>query len=344
MHQVFFVTNSLTGGGAERAMNLICSKLALIHKEYEITLVPINKGQSDLVEPECRVVPIDRQWRGGFINTFASWLKFTMLTMSERPKVIVLNCALPELFASLVPIPANIIVVEHSRNPWSKREFIGYIVRKILKWRGAKFISVSKHLGIWSLPEVECTTIANPVFQGVRRQSVQKRKSITRLAFIGRLSADKNPHDFIEILEDTKYPGLVIGDGILLDELEELARENSVTVKFIGHQVKPWEFLEEGDLLIVPSKFEGDGLVIAEAILGRFPLLLSDIEEFRRFQLHQFSYCSTTKGFVESIDRFATNIDGLVPSPQAVEKLERERSTVSIIDSWRKALSISMAE
>ena len=94
----------------------------------------------------------------------------------------------------------------------------------------------------------------------------------------------------------------------------------------------------------MPSKFEGDGLVIAEAILGRFPLLLSDIEEFRRFQLHQFSYCSTTKGFVESIDRFATNIDGLVPSPQAVEKLERERSTVSIIDSWRKALSISMAE
>jgi glycosyltransferase involved in cell wall biosynthesis len=344
MGKVFFVTNSLTGGGAERAMNLICSKLALIHKEYEITLVPINKGQSDLVEPGCRVVPIDRQWRGGFIDTFSSWLKFTTLTISERPKVIVLNCSLPELFASLVPIPANIIVVEHSRNPWSGREFIGYLVRKILKWRGAKFISVSKHLGIWSLPEVECATIVNPVFQGVRRQSNQRRKAITRLAFIGRLSADKNPHDFIEILGDAKYPGLVIGDGILLGELEELAREKSVIVNFIGHQVNPWEFLDEGDLLIVPSKFEGDGLVIVEAILGRFPLLVSDIEEFRKFQLHRFNYCTSTEVFLEYIDRFATNIYALVPSQQSVEKHERERSTASIIDSWRRALSMSMTQ
>ncbi len=52
MKKVFIVTNSLSGGGAERAMNLVCAELSeSLKNEIEITLVPINNGPKDLVEP-----------------------------------------------------------------------------------------------------------------------------------------------------------------------------------------------------------------------------------------------------------------------------------------------------
>jgi hypothetical protein len=98
--------------------------------------------------------------------------------------------------------------------------------------------------------------------------------------------------------------------------------------------MEPWKLFEEGDLLIVPSKFEGDGLVVAEAILGRFPLLLSDIEEFRKFQLSNFSYCDSTETFKKTIAEFSESIGGLVPPPNSVDLLKSERGLSAISNSW----------
>jgi len=335
MKKVFIVTNSLSGGGAERAMNLVCTELSeALKNEIEITLVPINKGPKDLVEPNCRVVPIDRMWRGSFTDTFLSYLRFTFLIVHEKPKILILNCALPELFACLLPMSVSYIVVEHSRNPWLGREFIGRFVRQILKWRQTKFVTVSEHLDIWSLTEMTKEIIPNPVIQTVFRSTSEMQ--IRRLVFIGRLSTDKNPHLFIEISGATKIPGLVIGDGILMEDLRNLAIKESAKINFVGHRMEPWQLFEEGDLLIVPSKFEGDGLVVAEAILGRFPLLLSNIEEFRKFQLPNSSYCDSTETFKKTILEFSENLGGLVPSPNSVELLKNERGLPAISNSWSR--------
>lgn len=335
MKKVFIVTNSLSGGGAERAMNLVCSELSeTLKNEFQITLIPINSGPEDLVDPNCRVVPIDRKWRGGFTNTILGYLKFTFLVLHERPRILMLNCALPELFACLLPLSATYIVVEHSRNPWLGREVIGRLVRQILKWRQTKFVAVSEHLDIWSLPELTSDIIPNPVFQTIFRSTSEMQ--IKRLIFIGRLSIDKNPHSFIEISGATKIPGLVIGDGILMEDLRRHSIKVSAKINFVGQKKEPWQLFEEGDLLIVPSRFEGDGLVVAEAILGGFPLLLSDIEEFRKFQLPSSNYCDSTKTFEEAIIEFSTNIGGLVPPSNSVELLKSERGLSSISNSWSR--------
>jgi len=337
MKKVFIVTNSLSGGGAERAMNLVCTELSeALKNEIEITLVPINKGPKDLVEPNCRVVPIDRKWRGSFTDTLLSYLRFTFLIVHEKPKILILNCALPELFACLLPISVSYIVVEHSRNPWLGREVFGRLVRQILKLRQTKFVTVSEHLDIWSLTEMTKEIIPNPVFQTVFRS--RSEIQIKRLVFIGRLSTDKNPHSFIEISSATKIPGLVIGDGILMEDLRNLAVKESAKISFIGHKMEPWKLFEDGDLLIVPSKFEGDGLVVAEAILGGFPLLLSDIEEFRKFQLSNSSYCDSTETFKRTIAEFSENIGGLVPSSNSVELLKSERGLSVISNSWGRLI------
>ncbi len=333
------VTNSLTGGGAERAMNLVCSKLSEPNgANFQITLVPINQGPRDLVDPNCRIVPMGRKWRGTFINSLFSYLKFISLVIREKPKVIILNCALPELFASFIPIKTSFVVVEHSRNPWLGRETLGLIIRRILRFRKSTYISVSGDLKIWSSPEIARFVIPNPVFQSTQYAKKENENLIKRLVFIGRLAIDKNPEAFIEILSGLKLSGLVIGDGVLMEKLKEQSASKCLDVEFAGHHLEPWKLLEEGDLLIAPSKFEGDGLVIAEAVLGGFPLLASEINEFRKFHLSEYSYCATVDDFISRIQDFSNKIDSLIPGELAVELLAKQRGIDAIGESWKKLI------
>lgn len=339
MEKVFVVTNSLTGGGAERAMNLVCAELSKQTQIYfQITLVPINQGQRDLVDPNCRVIPIGRKWRGTLRDTLKAYWRFILLLVHEKPKVIILNCALPELFACLIPVKTRFVVVEHSRNPWLGREYLGWVIRRILKLRKSTFIAVSRHLKIWSFPEIDTRTIPNPVFQLTNYPKEVNGNLIKRLVFIGRLATDKNPRGFIEILGRLKYPGLVIGDGILMEDLKSESADKLSDVDFIGQCLEPWELLKNGDLLIVPSKFEGDGLVIAEAILGGFPLLASQISEFQKFHLWEYCYCDTEEDFVERVQEFSMRIDDLIPGTLAVELLKSERGIEVIGKSWKELI------
>jgi hypothetical protein len=51
--KIMFVTNSLSGGGAERATNILIN--ALSDTGTDVELVAVNDGPMDLVEPSCEV-------------------------------------------------------------------------------------------------------------------------------------------------------------------------------------------------------------------------------------------------------------------------------------------------
>ena len=50
MKAVAIVTNSLSGGGAERAMNLLADNLGKF-ENFNVMLIPINAGPPDLIQP-----------------------------------------------------------------------------------------------------------------------------------------------------------------------------------------------------------------------------------------------------------------------------------------------------
>ena len=51
--------------------------------------------------------------------------------------------------------------------------------------------------------------------------------------------------------------------------------------------------LGEETLIIMPSEYEGDGLVAVEAIINGFPILLADNRDLRRFNLPSKHYFAT---------------------------------------------------
>jgi glycosyltransferase involved in cell wall biosynthesis len=252
MRRVMIVTNSLTGGGAERSMNLVGNELTKIG--WQVALIPINSGDPDLVTPTCEIFPLNRQWRGSFIGTIRAVMNFNRIVGSWKPDIVVLNCDLPELFGALLLRKKRLVVVEHSSLAWATRPLFGKVIRKILRMRQAVWIAVSSKLNIWPKRDSPSDVIQNPLMPFLKATARPLVGShIKRLVFVGRLSSEKQPEQIIEIGKRTDLPVEIIGDGILKNSLYEMANVAGLPVTFHGRLCDPWSLITSGDLLIVPS-------------------------------------------------------------------------------------------
>jgi glycosyltransferase involved in cell wall biosynthesis len=337
MRRVMIVTNSLTGGGAERSMNLVGNELTKLG--WQVALIPINAGDPDLVTPTCEIFPLNRQWRGSFIGTLRAVTNFNRIVSSWKPDIVVLNCDLPELFGALLLRKKRLVVVEHSSLAWATRPLSGKVIRKILRMRRAVWIAVSSKLKIWPKGDSPREVIQNPLMPLLKATARPPiRSHIKRLVFVGRLSPEKRPEQIIEISKRTDLPVEVIGDGILNNTLSEIASGAGLPVTFHGRMRDPWSLITSGDLLIVPSTSEGDGLVVVEAMREGVPLLLSDIPVFRRFDLPDRNYCKNVDDFVERVKEYKKNADSLVVPSEVSDPILQSRNPQVIGHVWEKFL------
>ena len=330
------LTNSLTGGGAERSMNLVCNEL--VKRGWPIALVPINAGPHDEVIPSCEVFPVERKWRGTLADTTSAIWKLNRVVKSWTPDIIVLNCDLPELFGALLLSRRQLIAVEHINRPWINRRTLGRIVRQILRFRKVKWVAVSAHLSIWPTGKIPDSVLLNSI--STMSMPLESKlnptysNEIRRLFFVGRLAAQKRPKWLLEIGRQTNLPVEVIGEGIMRKSLEELARHFEMKANFRGQITQVWEQVEDGDLLIVPSEYEGDGLVVIEGIQQGLPMLLADIPDFRRFGLPDKNYCKDINEFVKKIDLFRTNQVELLVPENIARSILAPRSMLAVGNMW----------
>ena len=331
------VTNSLTGGGAERSMNLVCNELD--RRGWEVSLVPINSSAEDQVIPICEIFPLRRQWKGGVVSTFLAYIKFNQIVRTWKPDVIVLNCDLPELFGALTFGRKCLVVLEHASVPWGHRPLLGRAVRQILALRKTTWAAVSTHLNVWPTSKKPYAVLDNPIVPISNIQAIVSQDKIKRLVFIGRLSSEKRPELALEIARISATELIVIGDGDLLGSLKRKVAEESISAQFVGRVNNPWLELVSGDVLIVTSSSEGDGLVVIEGLQHGIPMLLVDIPDFRRFNFPDENYCSDLDDFISRINNFTNNPSPLqVPSILA-EKILSGRSLKVVGDKWEEFLN-----
>jgi GalNAc-alpha-(1->4)-GalNAc-alpha-(1->3)-diNAcBac-PP-undecaprenol alpha-1,4-N-acetyl-D-galactosaminyltransferase len=336
MKRVMIVTNSLSGGGAERSMNLICNELS--SRGWVISLVPINSSSEDQVVPKCTVFALNRPWQSGLFRTLNSMWRFNQVVGNWKPDVIVLNCDLPELFGATVLGRQNLVVLEHSSSPWFQRQALGKVVRKILVFRLATWATVSSHLSIWSTNEKPAAVLQNPITTEIINKPRIVGDEISRLLYVGRLSREKRPEFALKIAQLVQVELEIMGDGGLRDQLEEQAAQKSINVNFRGRVTKPWAEITPGDLLIVPSSVEGDGLVIIEAMQTQIPLLVADIPDLRRFEFPERNYCRDVDDFVKRINQYSKNLSQLLIPANISRPILGNRSLSNVGDSWIKFL------
>ena len=333
--KIMFVTNSLSGGGAERATNILIN--ALSDTGTDVALVAVNDGPMDLVEPACEVFELKREWQGDLISVVKAYFGLQTAIRKWKPDFLVLNCDIPELLGSITFGKHKLIAVEHASQPWPQRQPLGKFVRKFLCLRKTSWVAVSDHLKVWglnALPNIVINNAINPLDRLTKTQVRDDFNLIRRLVFVGRLSPEKNPSLLISVSKEVKLPLLFIGSGNQYEEIKELCEHSGISFEMTGFVKDPWSEFQSGDLLVIPSKNEGDGLVLVEAVQRGIPLVVNDIPDLARFRLQKVNYFKDSSILIETIIASKENLNRFIVSAEIADGLLNDRKPEKVGNKW----------
>jgi glycosyltransferase involved in cell wall biosynthesis len=330
MLETLVIINAFSGGGAERSMNQLCNQFQ--KSGLNVELLAIESGPLDLEAFSGKVSTLNRN--KGSLGTASALFRFIRFVHKKSIGTALLNCELPELFGLFLPLKTKLIVIQHNPKPWSRNTALGKLVRRLLRARSAIFISVSDHMKVWPDNSSPAAVIPNPLT--INYQPIQSTSDVLeRLIYIGRLvDYQKNPQQVIRIANQVRLPVKFIGTGNFKSGLEAFARHQGVTIEFAGYHNNPWCELAPGDLLIVPSLEEGDGLVVLEACAANVPILLSDIPDFRKFELGNQHYCISDEDYVAAIEEYRIKLTRLKVNVADAKRLISERDVSKIEKKW----------
>ena len=110
-----------------------------------------------------------------------------------------------------------------------------------------------------------------------------REPGVANLLFVGRLDPPKGVDRLLTALSrirgDVKPFRLwIVGDGVVRGDLEDQARTLGLgdDVRFLGAKTDPRPFYRKADLLVLPSRHEGMGLVLWESLLSGTRVLATD--------------------------------------------------------------------
>lgn len=111
-----------------------------------------------------------------------------------------------------------------------------------------------------------------------------RSKSLTVLGFVGILTGRKGVDQILRLLSVEKgLAFVIIGDGKEISPLKNEAKQLDVLERclFCGFKEDAISYFRFFDLYVMPSKSEGFGLALVEAVQQNIPVVCSDISVFR---------------------------------------------------------------
>lgn len=168
----------------------------------------------------------------------------------------------------------------------------GLDTKSIKKYDSVVSISNAVHHDLKNRANIDSTIIENGiVVKNIRYRKFALETPLNRpykIVQVSRLSLPKKGQDIliraVSILINKQYniELTFIGDGVSRKELEKLAKDENINsnVRFLGLQNRNYIYSElcKYDLFVQPSRNEGFGLTVAEAIASGIPVLVSNIE------------------------------------------------------------------
>ena len=324
------VSNALSGGGAEKSMLALHQEF--LKKGIISYLIVLNKTVS--VNDMENIKELNRKWKDGVRSTLLNFLDFKNTIAKINPKTVIVNCELPELYISLLKSrKMRVICVEHTSVPWHNMRFIGVCVRLLLKYRKVEWVTVVRgKKEIWVSSSIS-KYIANPYIGFSNNLKISKAKP--SLVFIGGIKKNKRPDWVIEAGIKNNLSVHLYGEGQLIQTLKAKYSNLVHNIEFHGFKSNVWDLIPSNSLVVVPSEFEGDGMVIIEAIISRFPLVLAWNKDLIKFGLEEKHYFRTLNELILIVEQnLENNFKNLVVEDKFVESLNKQRSLELIVSDW----------
>lgn len=160
---------------------------------------------------------------------------------------------------------------------------IRLLARRVWRCVGVSCWVASSVERLWRLPPARIEVIPNgaALRSGGGSEGTRERNKVPAvLGGVGRLSREKGFDVLIRAMAELPQAVLELaGDGPCRAELEALARRLGLAerVRFLGWHPCPAEVMSAWDVVVVPSRREGFGLVALEAMLAGVPVVASRV-------------------------------------------------------------------
>lgn len=290
--KLMFYIYSLGGGGIQRFLFNFLKNID--YDKFEIVLVVIKKEgkYKNSFPPQVKIVEMNVR------RIMFSLRPLVKLVKEHEPDVLISSAnsinVISIAAARLSKTGTKVVIREaqHITKDSTKRH-MKYLMKKIYPFADNIVVLSNK-----MRDELISILDINPKLVNVIPNSVDLEAIITKanqhitvnenkktIVSVGRLTYQKNFELLIRSVK--KMPDLrnvevlILGEGELHDELEELIRQSDLedTVKLLGFQSNPYKYLKNADLFVLTSRYEGVSNAYLEALALSVPVVTTQGHE-----------------------------------------------------------------
>ncbi len=334
--KILIIINNLGIGGAERLVVDDINEMLRIGVDVSlITLAPEPQKSfyNELkLPPEQRVcVPF-----GSFFNIF-SWIKLLHAIRRLKPAMVITQLwyanTIGRIAARCVGVP---IVLTFEQNVYDtvktkKMFFVDWLLQNLSTKIIAVSQTVKKSLVAHSIKKSKIDVLYNSVdvskFEVLNNIfNIKKEFHISDSAFvfvfIGRLihqkAVDVLIRAFKTVSEDSHL--IIVGQGREREKLENLVSKTDITsrVTFVGIRNDIPQLLLASGCFVLPSRYEGLPLVLAEACAAGVPIIVSDFEAAQEVIINEVNGLIVPR---EDSEKLATAMNRIVKDESLRVKL-----------------------
>lgn len=290
--KILHILNTSSYSGAENVAITIIKELEK-DKNYKAYYVcPRGNIEKKLVEEGIKYIPIKRLCKKELKRVIKEY----------RPDVIHAHDFRASVICSR--LKSQVIISHiHKNDPKMKSINMYSIIYLLSTFRYKRILVVSEIIKnefiFKKILKEKMIVVSNPInINEIKRKAEEgcfNEKS--DLIYVGRLSKEKNPIEYIEIVKKIKelIPNIrcfMIGDGeqkdLCIKKIKQYNLEN--TIKMYGFVENPYVILKNAKIACTTSKWEGFGLAVIEALALGVPVVVENVGNLSEIVNDQCGY------------------------------------------------------
>ena len=294
-NKITHLITTIERGGAEKQLLTLTSEQVQSGIKVEVIFL---KGKPELKKVfEESGVEVNQLLAG---KNFLKQISLLSKHLRKNPSPVHAHLPKSELLTAIVVPNKYFVFTRHNSEPFwpGGPRIISNLLSKFVCKRASQGIAISNAVKSYLIKrgEIPSGYIIDVVYYGFQKNIstnsaglnsitnlMTSQSSEFKIGTIGRLVPQKDYptllsafSNVLEKLPDTDL--YVVGEGYLQKELIELCKSLGVSSKvhWLGKTEYINEFLSKIDLFILPSKYEGFGLVLLEAMVAKKPIIAAN--------------------------------------------------------------------
>lgn len=276
--KVLHILKSNNYSGAENVVITICRNLK---KEYDFVYIA-TKGPIEewLKEENIEYYLIDRLNYKNLKKVFNKY----------KPDIVHAHDFSASVISAMCRKKFYLISQLHNNPPWIKKWTLRSLIYKIMKKKFDYILLVSDKIEDEAIflnkYRDRIKVIGNPVDEKyINRLADKYEVDKSEVLFLGRFTEQKQPQVFVELIHKlcNVAPSIkkvyMVGDGEEVEKCRKKIREYGLENVIImeGFRKNPYPYIKNTKIVMMPSAWEGYGLVAAESIMLDTPVLANNV-------------------------------------------------------------------